>query len=177
MKYLDLWSSGLRNFFEKFVKPSGPPPAPLVPLFTYLIYVPLANGFVKKWKKFYLKYSKACKTPLKFLTVKLLSHLRILQKQKWDVMGRRRWGLVSVLDVQSLFFFIKENWILAMTRHHANNILTRDLHFDSDVRQWSHLLMILLHGLWAKSNVTWICFCLHFVHSHARCGCFILFYP
>ena len=92
----------------------------------------------------------------------------------WDVGDG---GLVSVLDVQSLFFFIKENWILAMTRHHANNILTRDLHFDSDVRQWSHLLMILLHGLWTKSNVTWICFCLHFVHSHARCGCFILFYP
>ena len=24
MKYLGLWSRGLRNFFEKFVKPSGP---------------------------------------------------------------------------------------------------------------------------------------------------------
>ena len=28
-------------------------------------------------------------------------------------------GLGSALDVQSLFFFIKENWICAMTRHHV----------------------------------------------------------
>ena len=34
------------------------------------------------------------------------------------------------------YFFIKENSIVAMTRHHANNILlTRTLHFDSDVEQ------------------------------------------
>ena len=40
-----------------------------------------------------------------------------------------------------------------MTRHHANNILlTRNLPFDSDVRQSSHPLMISLHCLWAKSN-------------------------
>ena len=36
-------------------------------------------------------------------------------------------------------FFIKENWICAMTRHYAepnsNIILTRNLSFDSDVRQ------------------------------------------
>ena len=35
-------------------------------------------------------------------------------------------------------FFIKESWICAMTRHHAepNNILlTRNLPFDSDVKQ------------------------------------------
>ena len=38
--------------------------------------------------------------------------------------------------MSSLFFFVKENWILAMIRNHANNILlTRNLHFDSDVRQ------------------------------------------
>ena len=62
------------------------------------------------------------------------------------------WGLASVLDAQS-FFLIKGSWILAMPRHHANNILlTRNLHSDSDVRQLSHPLMILLHCLWAKSN-------------------------
>ena len=34
------------------------------------------------------------------------------------------------------FFFVNENWILAMIRNHANNILlTTNLHFDSDVRQ------------------------------------------
>ena len=63
-------------------------------------------------------------------------------------------GLASILDVGPIFiFFIKENWILAMTRHHAKKILlTRNLHFDSNVRQWSHPLMIVLHYLWAKSN-------------------------
>ena len=52
-----------------------------------------------------------------------------------DVVGG---GLASVLEVQSLSFSIKENWICSMTRHHAepNNIsLTRNLLFDSDVRQ------------------------------------------
>ena len=43
-----------------------------------------------------------------------------------------------------------------MVRHHAEpniNILsTRNLLFDSDVRQWSHPLMIPLHSLFAKSN-------------------------
>ena len=44
-------------------------------------------------------------------------------------------GLASVLD-SNLYFFIKENWICAMTRHHANNILlVRKLPFDSDVGQ------------------------------------------
>ena len=93
-------------------------------------------------------------------------------------------GLTSVLDVQSLFFFIKENWICATTRHHAepNNILlTRNLPFESDVRQRSHTLMIPLHCLWAKSknrtrgqfecDVTWFCFCFDFVHSRERYGC------
>ena len=71
----------------------------------------------------------------------------------WDI---GRWGLASVLDVQSLVFFIKENWICAMTRHYAelsiNLLLTRNLHFDSDVKQWSHPLTIRLHYLWAKSS-------------------------
>ena len=36
----------------------------------------------------------------------------------------------------NLYFFIKENWICAMTRHHANNILLpRNVPFESDVRQ------------------------------------------
>ena len=96
---------------------------------------------------------------------------------KWDVVGRR--GLASILGVQSLFF-ITENWICAMTRHYVesniNILLTRNLPFDSDVRQWSHRLMIPLHCLWAKSNniargqferdVTWFCFCFDFVYSH-----------
>ena len=47
-------------------------------------------------------------------------------------------GLASVLDVQ-LFFFIKENCICDMIRNHAepniNILLTRNLLFDSDIRQ------------------------------------------
>ena len=70
------------------------------------------------------------------------------------------WGreLVSYLGAQSLFIFflIKENWICPMTRHHAepniNILLTRNPHLDSDVRHWSHPLMIPLHCLWATSN-------------------------
>ena len=96
-------------------------------------------------------------------------------------------GLTSVQDVQSFFIIIKENWICAVTRHHAepniNMLLARNLPFDSDARQWSHTLMIPLHCLWAKSNnrtrgqfecnVTWFCFCFHFVRSK-RCGCCFL---
>ena len=98
--------------------------------------------------------------------------------------------LVSYLGVQSLFIFflIKENWICAMTRHHAepniNILLTRNPHLESDVRQWSHPLMIPLHCLWAKSNnrtrhkfeydvtlLIFLLFLFDFVDSHARCSC------
>ena len=46
-------------------------------------------------------------------------------------------GLASILACMSdLYFFIRENWIWAMTRHHANNmLLTKNLPFGSDVRQ------------------------------------------
>ena len=74
-------------------------------------------------------------------------------RQKWDIIGRRVVGVSQCSGCPIFFFFLKENWILAMTRHYANNILlARNLHFDSDVSQWSHRLMILLHCLWAKSN-------------------------
>ena len=76
--------------------------------------------------------------------------------QKWDVMGRTGRGGGGVSECSGRPIFIKENWISAMTRHHAepssNILLTRNLPFNSDVRQWSHPLMIPLHCLWAKSN-------------------------
>ena len=92
------------------------------------------------------------------------------------------WGLASVLDVQSFFVF-KENWVCVMTRNHAglniNILLTRNLPFDTEVRQRSNPLMIPLHCLWAKSinrtcgqfdcGVTWfyLLFVLvSFVHMH-----------
>ena len=96
--------------------------------------------------------------------------------------GLRGW---RVLWTSNLYFFIKEDWIWisATTRHHTNNILlTRNLPFESDVREWSHPLMMSLHCFWVKSDnitggpfeydVTFFClFLFDFVHSYARCGC------
>ena len=115
-------------------------------------------------------------------------------RQKWDVIGRR-WMGGSEWSGRPISFFMKENWICAMTRHQAeskiNILLTKNLPIDSGVRQWNNPLMIPLHCLWDKSNnrtrrqfdfdVTWICFCFNFVCSYARCGfcsivfCFIYF--
>ena len=63
----------------------------------------------------------------------------------------------------------------------SQTLLTRNLSFDSDVRQGSHPLIVTLHCLWDKSNnitrgqfecdMTWFCFYFYFVRSHARCGC------
>ena len=57
-------------------------------------------------------------------------------------------GLASVLDVQFCFIIIKENWICAMARHHAEPnidvLLAKNLPLDSDVREWSHPLRIPL---------------------------------
>ena len=84
----------------------------------------------------------------------------------------------------NLYFLIKGNWTCAVTRHHAepniNILLTRNLPFDSNVRQWNHPL-IPLYCLWSESNnrahdqfecdVSWFCFCFDFVRLHARFGC------
>ena len=89
-------------------------------------------------------------------------------RQKWDVIGGRGWG---VSDYSG-----RPIWICPMTRHHAEPnvsiLLTRNLHFGSDVKRWSHPLMLPLHCLWAKSNnrnrrqlefdVTWFCLCFVF---------------
>ena len=106
------------------------------------------------------------------------------------LLDKRGWGLMSVLDIQSLYFFyyfrIKENWISTMTEANINILLTRNLSFDSDVRHWSHHFMILLHFPWAKSNnrmrgqfecnVTSFCFCFDFVCSHVWWGCCSIIY-
>ena len=68
-----------------------------------------------------------------------------------------------------------------MARHHAEPIIkilsTRNVPFDSDVRQGSHPFMIPLHCLWTKSNnrtrgqfecgVNCFCSCFDFVPSYA----------
>ena len=78
------------------------------------------------------------------------------KRQKWDVLGRRDVGGTKCSGRPIFIFFITENWVYAMTRHHAdqnvNISLTRKLPIDSGVRQWIHPLMIPLHWLWAKSN-------------------------
>ena len=55
--------------------------------------------------------------------------------------------VASVLNVQS-FFFIKENWICALTRHDAeaniNILLTRNLLINSDVRTIEHVFILIL---------------------------------
>ena len=93
--------------------------------------------------------------------------------QKWEVIGWRGWGVSKCSRHLIFIFFIKENWICAITRHHAepNNIsLTRNLAV-------SHPVMIPLHCVWAKSNnrtrgqfecdVVWFCFVLiSLVHVH-----------
>ena len=52
-----------------------------------------------------------------------------------DVIGRRGWGVSECSGRHFFLFFIKENWICAMTRYHAepniNILLTRNLPFDS----------------------------------------------
>ena len=78
-------------------------------------------------------------------------------RQKWDVIGRKgRWGVASVLDVQFLFFLLKKiefaPWPDITLRQTLITLLTKNLPFDCDVRQWRHPLMISLHCLWAKLN-------------------------
>ena len=46
------------------------------------------------------------------------------------------WGVTESSGRPIVISSINENWILAVTRHRGSNILlTRNLHFDSDVRQ------------------------------------------
>ena len=94
----------------------------------------------------------------------------------------RAWGVSECSGRPIFIYFIKENWICTVIRHHIepniNMLLTRILAFDSEVRQWSHPLMIPLYCLRAKSNnrtrgqfecdVTWFSFCFDFVRSHEQ---------
>ena len=53
MKYLDLWSPGLRNFFEKFVKSSGSP--------SYILNVRSLTDRDHGWLKSYLSNRRQCR--------------------------------------------------------------------------------------------------------------------
>ena len=79
-------------------------------------------------------------------------------------------------------FFIKENWICAETRHHAepniNTLLTRiflvTLTSDSEaILWWYHCRLIWTMEHVVNLNVTWLgfFFCFDFVRSNSRCSC------
>ena len=95
-------------------------------------------------------------------------------KKKLDVIGLRGMGISECSGRPIFIFFVKENWICAMTRHYTepniNILLIRNLHFESDIKQSSHPLMIPLHCLRAKWNNT-TCGQFDSVCSHARYGC------
>ena len=96
-------------------------------------------------------------------------------------------GGVSICPGRSsdvFIFFIDKNWIWTMTRDHSNNILlTRNLPFDSDVGE---AILYLYHWIVCglnrtiervvNLNVTWLCFCSYFVHSHGQSGCCCIVY-
>ena len=92
-----------------------------------------------------------------------------------------------VFRTSNLYFFIKENWICAMTRYYAepniNLLFTRNLRIDSGVRKWSHPLTIpfTVCGLYrtiqrvVNLNMTWLGFVFVLVlsvHMHRA----VLFY-
>ena len=66
-------------------------------------------------------------------------------------------GVVNCSECPVFIFFIKINWILAITRNHAepniNTLVTRNLPFDFVVGQWGHPLMITLHCLWVNQTI------------------------
>ena len=94
------------------------------------------------------------------------------------------WGVSKCSGRPIFILFIKEIWICAMTRRHAQPnikmLLTRSLPFDSYVREWSHPLMQWYHCIICGLNrtrgeiecdVIWFCFDFYFVRLHARCSC------
>ena len=96
------------------------------------------------------------------------------------LLDERRWGLASILDVQSLFFLLRKNGFAPWPGIMLSQTLIdywQEIFLLTDVRTWTHPSMIPLHCLWAKSNnttrgqfecdVTWFCFCFGFVaHMH-----------
>ena len=103
-------------------------------------------------------------------------------RQEWDAIGCRGGGGYQVFRTFNLYLFLlKKSGVVHHAKPNVNILLTRNLTFDSDFRQWDHPLMMPLHFLWAKSNkrtrgqfecdLTWFCFCFDFVRSHVRCDC------
>ena len=98
-------------------------------------------------------------------------------RQKWDVNRRSRVGVSECSGRPTFIFFIKENWICAMTRHaepDINILLTRNLPFDS-IMSDSEAIHCIVCGLnrtrecVVNLNVTWLGFAfvlISFVHMY-----------
>ena len=75
---------------------------------------------------------------------------------KWDVTGRKEWGVKECSGRQILTFLLKKiefaPWPDIKLSQRLIYYWQEIFLFDSDVRQRSHTLMIPLHYLWAKSN-------------------------
>ena len=106
-------------------------------------------------------------------------------RQKWDVIGRSGAAVASFLDMQS--FFIKGNWICAITRHNAEPNIIILLTKKSSCWLWRQTVkpsfndsIVLLVGQAAQYNVwsiwMWrnLVLFLFWFRSHARCGCSIV---
>ena len=96
--------------------------------------------------------------------------------------------LVSKCSGHPMFFLLKKigYWLCVITRHHAesnNMLLTRNLPFYSDVRQWSHPLHCIVCGLNPTVervvilNVTCMWhFCFDFIRLHVQWSCYSVVY-
>ena len=64
------------------------------------------------------------------------------------------WAIMTkgVIHIWRIFLVLKKIGFAPWPDILLITLLTRNLPFDSDVREWSHPLMISLHCLWAKSN-------------------------
>ena len=116
-------------------------------------------GIFISYKNWELTFNSTSRTS-KFLSF-LLSALgvsHIYNVQKWNVIGRRgEWGVSKCSGHPIFIFFLLRKLDLRHDQKsywakHWYILLTRNLPFDSDVRQRSHSLMVALHCLWAKSN-------------------------
>ena len=103
-------------------------------------------------------------------------------RQKWDVIGCKEVEGWRVFLTSNLYFFLLKKigfapWPDIMLSQ-TLILLTKNLLFDTDARQWSHPLMIPLHVCGINRtvepvvnlNMTWLAFVfvlISFVHMHS----------
>ena len=87
--------------------------------------------------------SKACKTPLNFLTVKLLWHIQILWKQ-WNLWGKPIWWIRDKSSVVRVVRYlglvvVKKNSVVSVVRHFILKVVKKNsvVNVVSEVKQLS----------------------------------------